>query len=399
MHKPKEPSKGGYKDLLQDYQAQLHRTRTQKQAQSEASDDTVSLSLFDETQEKIKRNFARMKMELGESVDTLELKFVSQFRQLAEIREVVDSERKALEELYQVKIPPDSLSALSNLKKERIAGMEGELEKRKKDIEEEGRRRKIELDMREEALVEHQRNFEKHIQDREQKIEETLSKKRIELSKLEQSIEEQRRGFTQSYEQNHKQLQDEFNARQQTLEVEIHKKQLSLGKVESDLEQKNILLEKELELARQKAEEITVLRRIEWAKEEEAYEQRKLLLEKEFAQTKKKLEDEITIKEKQFWDSLAVEKLKWRQGETEWEKRFREQETAYLDQIRYVKTELSTQHEAAFAHLKKAFERELMAKNQEIDMLQRHLVPATKPEPVHKVVRPLKSSLSRKVSF
>ena len=401
MQKRQDVPKGGYQNLIQDYHAQLNRTRAQNQANEESKESIVSPSLFDEAQEKTKRNFSRMKAELLESIDTIELKFASQFHQLSEIREVVELERKALEDLYQIRIPSDSLAALASLKKERIAGMEIEFEKKKKDFEDECRRRKIELDLSQKTLEEHQKGFEKHVKEREQKSEDALSKKRIELSKLEQSIEEKHRLFTQNYEEMQKKLEQEFAQRQRDLDAEINQRQLNLGKIESDLQNKETILQKELEAARLKAEEVAVMRRIEWAKEEEAYQLKKMALEDEIIQSKKKLEDEIQTREKQFWDSLAQEKQKWKQDESMWEKKCHEQEETFKAGMAKFQTDLSSQYEAKFIQIKQKFERDLEIKNKEIEALKSQYI---EPSPIrvgseHKIVRPIKSSFSGKASI
>ncbi len=321
-------------DIVQAYQEELSRSRAQKKATRSDEKEVTSLpGILEEVQEKAKRSFSRMKLDLNDVVESLENKFLSQYKQLSEIREVVESERRALEELYEIKIPTDSLAALVSLKKERIAGKELELEKAKKEFEEIVRRRKAELDLRQEALQEQQKEFETHLNARHQKSEEELSKKRIELARLEAVIEEKCHTQNTAFEDQKKHLEAQLAQRQQLLESEITEKQLRLGRLESALDEKEKLREFEVQEVRKQLEEEILLKRREWVKEEEDFKFKKIEFEKKLEEMKFRVDEEISQKEKNFWDGLAQERLKWKQDEGVLELRFQEKEKNFEEKV------------------------------------------------------------------
>lgn|GEM_PF-5690763 len=301
-------------------------------------------AMYEEAQEKIKRSFGKFKSDLNDTLDTIENKFVSQYKQLGEMREVVELERKTLEDIYNVRIPPDSLAAIVNLKKETRNQWELEFEQQKKEFEEFCRTRRIELAMEEEAIQEQKIKAEKDFDEKKRKFQELLEnekkvfeddirQKRQELARLESAIDERQRLQEVGFEERLKQLAHTIDTRQNELDRLIESKQQQINQLEAHMLEKRRQWEEEVSKAQENLEESLAIRRrsfdeemnekrANWQAEELKLDELRKQVEKDIMNERSHLEQELVERQRVFWESLSQERGKWKEEEENLQKQW-----------------------------------------------------------------------------
>jgi hypothetical protein len=186
-----------------------------------------------ETVDGIVKNLAELKLGLNKSVEDIEEKLLSSQKKFSTLQQAIEIQTKDLEEIYEIKVNANSLSALLIAQREKSAFFEKEMKDRQISLEQEIAQRKL-------VWKKEQEEFE-------------LSRKEQESNakKVRQREEEEylyQRDITRQKER------DAYLAEKQGLENELSAKRVALEKEFSEREVKISAQEQELLTLREKAE-------------------------------------------------------------------------------------------------------------------------------------------------
>ena len=81
--------------------------------------------------ERIVKDIAEIKLEVGKALDSLEERLITEFKKLTELQKAIEIEKKELEEIHDIKVNADSLAALLQAQKEQKARFEKETEEKR----------------------------------------------------------------------------------------------------------------------------------------------------------------------------------------------------------------------------------------------------------------------------
>jgi hypothetical protein len=156
-------------DLIRTYQQELEQNRQKKvktikiKTESPTAQE-ISIPDLDDSLQGVRSS-------INKAIAQLEETFKQQYQQLNEVQRIVEQERQILSDAYQINVPPDSLAAMVQLRRERQFQAEETLQKERQDFQEMMDRKNLEFRLREEAFEERARlwedNFSKKCQEEE----------------------------------------------------------------------------------------------------------------------------------------------------------------------------------------------------------------------------------------
>lgn len=118
-----------YRELLEKVKDENKRTpQEEKKRKDEAK--TVETAVQNSA-EKIVKSISELKLGLGRTLDSLGEDLGAEFTKLSELRQAVEVEERALEEVHQITVEADSLSALLRAQEEERKEFENEMEEKK----------------------------------------------------------------------------------------------------------------------------------------------------------------------------------------------------------------------------------------------------------------------------
>ncbi len=183
----------------------------------------------DNSAEKIVNGISRAKIEIMNALDEVSEKLTSEFKKLEGLQKAIELESNYLNEIYDIKINADSLSALLLAQKEKKANFDAEIENKKIAFEEEMQQKKFQWKLEQE-------NYENQKKERD-----------AQLKKDRQREEEE---YNYNLQLKRKKEADEYNEQKSKLEKELVEKRTSLEKELSERE--SIVAAKEKESAEMK---------------------------------------------------------------------------------------------------------------------------------------------------
>ncbi len=214
----------------------------------------------------IVKEIANLKMILGSSLDQLEEKIISQYKELENLQQAITIEKKNLEELYEISANADSLAALIMAQKEQ----------------------------KENFNVEMRETREKWVKEQQHVLEQNKEQK----EKLDKEQKREEEEYNYNLKIKRKKEMDEYEQKKSALEMEIKEKRAVFEKEITERESKVAESEKELEELRKHAQQFP------GEKETAVEEAKKELIEKltrEFEFEKqlnyKQVEGEIKLKD------------------------------------------------------------------------------------------------------
>lgn len=107
-----------------------HQMETKRKQESEVVQVASSMTL-----DKIIKNLAQVKVEIGKAVDALEHNLTEEYRKLSDMQEAIKIESRNLEEMHNINVNADSLSALLMAQKEYKQKFEDEMRAKKTAFE------------------------------------------------------------------------------------------------------------------------------------------------------------------------------------------------------------------------------------------------------------------------
>lgn len=217
-----------YNELLEKVSKQTPQDR-KSQKETEEKVETVRLASLN-SDEKIVKNIAELKLNIGSSLDKIEESLMSEYKKLTQLQESIKIENKNLIELYDITSNVHSLAALIQAQKEKKLQFEEE----RNTIQEQ-----FDSVMREKKLL-----WEK-----EQKEKETASKEQELQNKKQKQREEDEYNYT--LQLTRKKEQDAFDAKKDAKEKELAEK---IATVEKNLTERELVVSvKEKEYAEMKS--------------------------------------------------------------------------------------------------------------------------------------------------
>lgn len=176
--------------------------------------------------EKIVKGLAEIKLEIGNSLDTLEERLISEFKKLTELQQAIEIEQKDLENIHEIKVCADGLAALLQAQKEKRLQFEREMEEKKNIFETEMAQKRLQW-------KKEQDDFE-------------LSRKEKDL-RLKKEREREEEEYTYALQLKRKKDNDSYEAKRSALEKELNEKRATVERELSDREAFLSSKEKELE--------------------------------------------------------------------------------------------------------------------------------------------------------
>lgn len=239
MSKEKEISgKNSKSELLEAYNELLEKVKKQSttdrkiEKETEQKAETVRSASLN-SDEKIVKNIADLKLTIGSSLDKIEEALMTEYKKLTQLQESIKIENKNLLELYEITSNAHSLAALVQAQKEKNLQFEQEMDTRQSEFD---------MMMKE----------RKQLWEKEQKEKEQTSKElALQLNKQSQRQEED---YQYNLLLSRKKEQDAFDAKKETKEKELAEKILTVEKNLAEREQVILTKEKEYQELKLKVE-------------------------------------------------------------------------------------------------------------------------------------------------
>ena len=224
MSKEKEISvKNTKNELLDAYNELLEKVKRQapqdrkSQKETEEKVETVRLASSN-SDEKIVKNIAELKLNIGSSLDNIEASLMTEYKKLTQLQESIKIENKNLNELYDISSNAHSLAALIQAQKEKKLQFE---EERDATLEE------FDNMMREKKLLWEKEQKEKEITSKEQESQ---------IKKQKQREEDE---YNYNLQLTRKKEQDAFDAKKDAKEKELAEKIMT---VEKNLTERELMI-------------------------------------------------------------------------------------------------------------------------------------------------------------
>jgi hypothetical protein len=154
----KEVSKQSTKDeILGAYNELLIKVKEQKIADRKVEkrkedEEKIVESALQTSDEKILKGLAELKLEFVKRVDSIGEQLMSEHKKLLELRQAIEIEKQFLDEIYDIKVNVDTLSALLAAQKEKRADFEADMEEKKTAFEEDMVDKRVQWKQEQEAF-------------------------------------------------------------------------------------------------------------------------------------------------------------------------------------------------------------------------------------------------------
>jgi len=207
--------------------------------------------------ETIIKGIAGLKVEITSALDKLGEKFVEEYKKFDELQQAIKTEKKNLEDLYQLSASTDSLSVMLLAQKEKKEQFEQEMADREAELEEKIRLEKERFNI---EITEKKAAWKKE-QDVKQELlkeenEKTAKTRKREEEDYNYSLQLTRKKEVDLYEEKRQKLEKELADKKMVFEKEVSERESNLKLAETELKElraKNAAFPAELEKAVQSA--------------------------------------------------------------------------------------------------------------------------------------------------
>jgi len=218
-------------EILDAYHELLAKVRAQKSldakaVKKDAEEKEIVKTALDNSVEHIVKRHADLKLEIVNSMDSLEEKLIKEYKKLTELQQAIEVQTKLLKELYQITAEAESLSALVLAQEEKENAFDLQMEQKKGDFEAE--------------MAQKRAQWKK-----EQDEYEAAKKERDALLKKERTREEEE--YAYNLQLTRKKDSDEYEAKKTALEKELAERKASYERELAERERAVAIREKELE--------------------------------------------------------------------------------------------------------------------------------------------------------
>lgn len=235
-----------YNELLKKVQAK--KTDEPKKALEQQKQETVVKNAASLSSEGIVKEISGMKINLSSALDKLGENFVAEFRKFEELQQAIQTEKQQLEDIYQLSVNTDSLSAMLLAQKEKKEQFEQEMATRKAELDE---KMKTEKERFDQEMAEKRAQWKK-----EQELFAAQTKEAREEQKKGQAREEEE--YLYNLKTTRKKEADQYEEKKQKLEKELADKKVAFEKESAGREAQIKEAEAELKDLRSKNENFPV---------------------------------------------------------------------------------------------------------------------------------------------
>jgi hypothetical protein len=135
-------------EILDAYNDMLEKVKEQKAADSkvikkETEEKEVVKKASEYSVEGIVINMSELKLDVIKTMDGLGEKLISQYKKLTDMQQAIDIEARNIEDIYNIKVEAESLTALIGAQKEKRADFEAEMEQKKTDFDSDMAQKKL----------------------------------------------------------------------------------------------------------------------------------------------------------------------------------------------------------------------------------------------------------------
>lgn len=209
-------------------------------AQDEASsmDESQESIHSQEFQNKISNGIETAKNSIATALENAERALVYQFEQWKEMQRIIDQERRVISEVYGVSVPGDSLAAIVQLRLERRAKAEHALAESKQEFNDEMDKRRLELQMRQEAFDERCRQWEADFVSKCQHWEDEMAHRQETFIELEKELGSRKKEQEEKWISRSEELDRAYQQRIHDLEVAAQEKESTVTQTFAERQRK-----------------------------------------------------------------------------------------------------------------------------------------------------------------
>jgi hypothetical protein len=254
-------------EILEAYNDMLEKMKEQKAADTkvikkEVEEKEIVKKASQHSVEGIVKNMADLKLEIIKSMDSLGERLITEFKKLTELQQAIEVETKTIEDIYNIKVEAESLTALIAAQRDKRIAFEAEMEQKKADFDNDMTQKKL-------LWKKEQDDFEFAKKERE-----TQSKKERQREEEDYlyNLQLKRKKEADVYEENAANLEKELTEKKAAFEKEFIERESSLSAREKELAELKArvdLFPKELEKAIKDAEK-SVTERLNFTHSHEA---------------------------------------------------------------------------------------------------------------------------------
>lgn len=186
----------------------------------------------------ISDGFSHLKSQFRQSVDLLERQYMSQYKLYMELQQKMETEKRQLEEVLQIKIQSQTLGRILKLIRDKHQEFE-HLQEEKRQLEQEVSRRQL-------SWMREQKNFDEQLKEREREEKSFLDRIETKKMELQDSYEDRMLEMERSLMNKREILEKEIQEKRMTFAQELEEKQLAFEK--ACFEREAAVGQKELEL-------------------------------------------------------------------------------------------------------------------------------------------------------
>ncbi|MGA1868014.1 MAG: hypothetical protein ACMUJM_05635 [bacterium] len=224
-----------YNELLNKVKSQKPLDRQAEIAQVEKKKVVNAASQL--SVEKIIKDLADIKLEIGKLFDNLEGKLVTQYKQFTELQQATEIEKKKLEELHEIKANADSLAALLLAQKEKQLSFEREMEEKKRDFESAMSEKRAQWQKEQEAFLLAQKEKDSQIKkERQREEEEYTYNLKLTRKKDSDAYEEKKAAREKELNEKKAALEKELNEKKALAEREFAEREAAMGAKEKEFD-------------------------------------------------------------------------------------------------------------------------------------------------------------------
>ncbi|MCX5814037.1 MAG: hypothetical protein NT178_16065 [Proteobacteria bacterium] len=122
-----------YNDLLEKMKEQ--KAMDVKAIKKEVEEKETVKKASQHSVEGIVQNMADLKLEIIKSMDGLGERLITEYKKLTELQQAIDVETKTIEDIYNIKVEAESLTALIAAQRDKRVAFEAEMEQKKADFD------------------------------------------------------------------------------------------------------------------------------------------------------------------------------------------------------------------------------------------------------------------------
>jgi hypothetical protein len=221
-----------------------NKTEEPKKLQEAQKQEAVVKKAESLSNESIIKGIAGLKVDITSALDKLGEKFAEEYKKFDELQQAIQTEKKNLEDLYQLSASTDSLSVMLLAQKEKKEQFEKEMAARKTELDEKIKSEKERFD----AEMAEKRVLWK----KEQEI--LLEKQKEENDKITKTRKREEEDYNYSLQLTRKKDADLYEEKKQKLEKDLTDKKAAFEKAVAERETNLKIAENELAELRKKSE-------------------------------------------------------------------------------------------------------------------------------------------------